>query len=103
MVPIYVSTLLPVFCHTFHSSMILSVKRASLGLVKKIIHYMDKNLLDATSNTDVAGHFFLGVNIFLKNCTFSDGVFNEFAGSLNYPRTLNQWLKFEPAVGSSVS
>ena len=58
MVPIYVSTLLPVFCHTFHSSMIPSVKRASLGLVKKIVHYMDKNLLDATSNTDVAGQVF---------------------------------------------
>ena len=70
MVPIYVSTLLPVFCHTFHSSMILSVKRASLGLVKKIIHYMDKNLLDATSNTDVAGPIFFRGKHFLEKLYF---------------------------------
>ena len=69
MVPVYVSTLLPVFCHTFHSSMIPSVKRACLGLIKKIVHYMDKDLLEATSNTDVAGinSFFYRTNVtFLK-------------------------------------
>jgi len=55
MVPVYVSTLLPVFCHTFHSSMIPSVKRASLGLVKKMVHCMNNDLLHSISITSVGG------------------------------------------------
>ena len=55
MVPVYVSTLLPVFCNTFQTSMIPSVKKAALGLVKKIVHYMDRDLLQSISQTDIAG------------------------------------------------
>ena len=46
MVPIYVRALLPMFCHSFQSTMISTVKRSSLGLIKKLIHYMDAALLN---------------------------------------------------------
>ena len=39
MIPVYVKSLLPMFCQTYQSTMIQSVKRSSLGLIKKIIHY----------------------------------------------------------------
>jgi len=55
MVPVYVDTLLPVFCHTFQSTMIASVKRASLGLIKKMLHYLDSDMLEKISNKDVGG------------------------------------------------
>ena len=45
MIPVYVKSLLPMFCQTYQSTMIQSVKRSSLGLIKKIIHYMNGPLL----------------------------------------------------------
>ncbi len=45
MIPVYVKSLLPMFCQTYQSTMIQSVKRSSLGLIKKIIHYMNGQLL----------------------------------------------------------
>ena len=42
MVPEYVKTLLPVFCRTLQSSLITSVKRAALGIIMKMVHYVDK-------------------------------------------------------------
>ena len=45
MIPVYVKSLLPMFCQTYQSTMIQSVKRSSLGLLKKIVRYMDGQLL----------------------------------------------------------
>ena len=45
MIPVYVKSLLPMFCQTYQSTMIQSVKRSSLGLIKKIIHYLNGQLL----------------------------------------------------------
>jgi len=45
MIPVYVKSLLPMFCQTYQSTMIQSVKRSSLGLIKKIVHYMNGQLL----------------------------------------------------------
>ena len=56
MVPQYVHCLLPVFCHTlitFQSTMIPSVKRASLGLVRKMLHYLQPEVLEEVSNREV--------------------------------------------------
>jgi E3 ubiquitin-protein ligase HECTD1 len=55
MVERYVCSLLPVFCSTFTATMIPSVKRAALGLVKKLVHYMDGPTLDSVSRAEVAG------------------------------------------------
>ena len=55
MVPLYVSTLLPMFCKTFQSSMVASIKRASLGLIKKLLHYLDSDILEDISKKEVAG------------------------------------------------
>ena len=55
MVPLYVDTLLPMFCKTFQSSMVVSIKRASLGLIKKLLHYLDNDILESISKKEVAG------------------------------------------------
>ena len=60
MVERYVSSLLPVFCTTFTATMIPSVKRAALGLVKKLVHYMDGPTLDNVSRAEVAGTYLRG-------------------------------------------
>ena len=49
MVPTYVDILLPMFCQTFQSSMVASVKRASLGLIKKMLHYLDSDMMKKIS------------------------------------------------------
>ena len=60
MIPVYVHTLLPVFCHTFQSTMIPSVKRASLGLVRKMLHYLDPVTLEEVSTKEF-GHQLVAV------------------------------------------
>ena len=55
MVPVYAAMLLPMFCQTFQSSMVASVKRASLGLIKKMLHYLDPEMMETISTKDVAG------------------------------------------------
>lgn len=46
MAPIYLRRLLPVFCQTFQATMLPSVRKASLGLIKKMIHYIQPMLLE---------------------------------------------------------
>ncbi|XP_074030515.1 ubiquitin fusion-degradation 4-like isoform X2 [Leptinotarsa decemlineata] len=46
MAPIYLQRLLPVFCMTFQSTMLPSVRKASLGLIRKMVHYIQPNLLE---------------------------------------------------------
>lgn len=46
MAPIYLRRLLPVFCTTFQATMLASVRKASLGLIKKMIHYIHPGLLE---------------------------------------------------------
>ena len=53
MVPCYVRSLLPIFCQTYQSTMIQSVKKSSLGLLKKILIYMDSSLLAEVCNEDI--------------------------------------------------
>ena len=59
MIPVYARSLLPMFCHTFQSSMIATVKKSSLGLIKKIVHYMEPALLEEVcgANRHLVGEF----------------------------------------------
>ena len=54
MVPSYVRSLLPIFCRTYQSTMIQSVKKSSLGLLKKILLYMDAALLGQVCKDDIS-------------------------------------------------
>ncbi|KAK7791453.1 hypothetical protein R5R35_010932 [Gryllus longicercus] len=45
MAPLYLRRLLPVFCNTFQSTMLASVRKASLNLIKKMVHYIQPALL----------------------------------------------------------
>lgn len=49
----YIKKLLPIFCHTYQSSMIRQVKKSGLSLIRKIVFYMSKEQLvdlNQTSN-----------------------------------------------------
>lgn len=52
MAPVYLRRLLPVFCHTFQSSMIISVRKASLTIIKKMVHYTQPSLLASMSSQE---------------------------------------------------
>ncbi|XP_054264078.1 E3 ubiquitin-protein ligase HECTD1-like [Macrosteles quadrilineatus] len=45
MSPLYLRRLLPVFCNTFQCTMLASVRKASLSLIKKMVHYIQPSLL----------------------------------------------------------
>ncbi|XP_041451971.1 E3 ubiquitin-protein ligase Ufd4 isoform X2 [Drosophila obscura] len=51
MAPIYLKLLLPIFCRTFLGSMLGSVRRASLALIKKIVQYAYPSVLQSLSET----------------------------------------------------
>ena len=48
MAPVYLKRLLSVFCATFQSNMLLSVRKAILSLLRKIIHYIQPYLFAET-------------------------------------------------------
>ncbi|XP_050310432.1 E3 ubiquitin-protein ligase Ufd4 [Anthonomus grandis grandis] len=52
MAPIYLQRLLPTFCSTFQLTMLPSVRKASLGLIKKMIHYIQADLLEQLCNLE---------------------------------------------------
>ena len=54
MVPVYVKSLLPLFCKTYQSTMITSVKKSSLSLNKKMIYYLTPPLLKEVCSENTA-------------------------------------------------
>ncbi|TRY76293.1 hypothetical protein TCAL_07314 [Tigriopus californicus] len=52
MIPVYVKALIPMFCQSSQSTMIQTVKRASLSLIKKIIHYLNQELIQDAHNSN---------------------------------------------------
>ena len=52
MIPVYARSLLPMFCHTYQSTMIATVKKSSLGLIKKMVHYTEPALLEEVCGAD---------------------------------------------------
>ncbi|PVD26171.1 hypothetical protein C0Q70_13840 [Pomacea canaliculata] len=58
MAPIYVRQLLPIFTDVFHSSMLASVRKASLSLVRKMVHYMDASLLTEMCGPEFSHPYF---------------------------------------------
>ena len=59
MVPVYVKSLLPLFCRTYQSTMITSVKKSSLNLIKKMVYYLNSDLLQevCVENSAIVGEF----------------------------------------------
>nr|XP_050852146.1 E3 ubiquitin-protein ligase HECTD1 isoform X6 [Vespula vulgaris] len=55
MAPVYLKRLLPVFCTTFQSTMLPSVRKASLSLIRKMVHYIQPELLVETCGSDSTG------------------------------------------------
>lgn len=58
MAPVYLKRLLPVFCSTFQATMLPSVRKASLGLIKKMIHYIQPSVLTELCNPECSGSSF---------------------------------------------
>uniref|UniRef100_A0A2P2I0N7 E3 ubiquitin-protein ligase n=2 Tax=Hirondellea gigas TaxID=1518452 RepID=A0A2P2I0N7_9CRUS len=65
MAPKYLRRLLPMFCHTYQSSMVHSVKRAALSLLRKILYYIPAPLLEqvCSSYSYAAGSATTGGNL----------------------------------------
>ncbi|XP_064192151.1 E3 ubiquitin-protein ligase HECTD1 isoform X5 [Anguilla rostrata] len=55
MAPTYLKRLLPVFAQTFQQTMLPSIRKASLALIRKMIHYSSEALLKEVCNSD-SGH-----------------------------------------------
>ncbi|XP_043553999.1 E3 ubiquitin-protein ligase HECTD1 isoform X6 [Chiloscyllium plagiosum] len=55
MAPLYLKRLLPVFAQTFQQTMLPSIRKASLALVRKMVHYCSEALLKEVCDSD-AGH-----------------------------------------------
>ncbi|RUS87649.1 hypothetical protein EGW08_004572 [Elysia chlorotica] len=56
--PLYVQHLLPVFTEVFHITMLTSVRKASLSMIRKMLHYIDSSLL-----TEMTGPEFSSQNV----------------------------------------
>ncbi|XP_053567838.1 E3 ubiquitin-protein ligase HECTD1 [Bombina bombina] len=55
MAPIYLKRLLPVFAQTFQQTMLPSIRKASLALIRKMIHFCSEALLKEVCDSE-AGH-----------------------------------------------
>ncbi|XP_077476679.1 E3 ubiquitin-protein ligase HECTD1 isoform X1 [Stigmatopora argus] len=55
MAPIYLKRLLPVFAQTFQQTMLPSIRKASLALIRKMVHYSSDVLLKEVCDSE-AGH-----------------------------------------------
>uniref|UniRef100_A0AAV2JG34 E3 ubiquitin-protein ligase n=1 Tax=Knipowitschia caucasica TaxID=637954 RepID=A0AAV2JG34_KNICA len=55
MAPLYLKRLLPVFAHTFQHTMLPSIRKASLALIRKMVHYSSEVLLKEVCDSE-AGH-----------------------------------------------
>ncbi|XP_028293111.1 E3 ubiquitin-protein ligase HECTD1 isoform X2 [Gouania willdenowi] len=55
MAPIYLRRLLPVFAQTFQQTMLPSIRKASLALIRKMVHYSSELLLKEVCDSE-AGH-----------------------------------------------
>ncbi|KAK2190392.1 hypothetical protein NP493_82g04009 [Ridgeia piscesae] len=52
MAPIYLRRLLPIFTQVYQSTMLPSVRKASLALMRKMVHYIPRPLLEEICNPD---------------------------------------------------
>uniref|UniRef100_T1J5Y0 E3 ubiquitin-protein ligase n=1 Tax=Strigamia maritima TaxID=126957 RepID=T1J5Y0_STRMM len=78
MAPVYLRRLLPVFCQTYHSTMIHSVRKASLSLIRKMVHYIQPSLLADVCNPECGGSIFASMLVeviatVLDNEEYEDG------------------------------
>ena len=55
MAPLYATRLLPVFAQTFRSSLVPSIRKATLAIMKKVIHYIPQRMMsEVISSCNVA-------------------------------------------------
>ena len=102
MVPIYVDTLLPMFCQTFQSSMVASVKRAGLGLIKKMLHYLEADMMENISKKEVAGDIVEVLAITLDAEDDEDGhltSLNIISDLMSKSKPDSKWLDYFAKLG----
>ena len=55
MAPLYAKRLLPVFAQTFRSSLVPSIRKATLAIMKKVIHYIPQKMMpEVISSCNIA-------------------------------------------------
>ncbi|XP_033103063.1 E3 ubiquitin-protein ligase HECTD1-like isoform X1 [Anneissia japonica] len=52
MAPVYLNKLLPIFAQAFHHTMMPSIRKATLALIRKMVHYISYNQLFEVCDTD---------------------------------------------------
>ncbi|XP_065564117.1 E3 ubiquitin-protein ligase HECTD1-like isoform X3 [Artemia franciscana] len=53
MAPVYIRRLLPLFSNTYQSTLLQSVRRSSLNLIRKAVHYATPDLLSSLADKDI--------------------------------------------------
>ena len=76
--PIYVKRLVPVFANTFQNSLIPSVKKATLSILKKMIHSIPNQMMEEVVSGNVASQL---VDVIAIALSVEVGLF----GLINYP------------------
>ncbi|KAM8917345.1 E3 ubiquitin-protein ligase HECTD1 isoform 3-T3 [Spinachia spinachia] len=56
MAPVYLRRLLPVFAQTFQQTMLPSIRKASLALIRKMVHYSSEVLLKEVCDSETGHH-----------------------------------------------
>ncbi len=57
MAPLYVKRLLPVFAQTFRSSLVPSIRKATLAIMKKVIHLIPAEMMpDVIASCNIASN-----------------------------------------------
>ena len=54
MAPLYVKRLVPVFAKTYQASLVQSIKKATLSILKKMIHFIPASMMDELVSGNVA-------------------------------------------------
>nr|CAD7200637.1 unnamed protein product [Timema douglasi] len=100
MAPVYLRRLLPVFCNTFQSTMLPSVRKASLSLIKKMVHYIQPSLLIEACSPESPTYNF-GTMLVEVIATVLDNE-NSFISPPNQPNTASKYLCLVPKIGGKV-
>eukprot|EP00794_Sanderia_malayensis_P020162 gene20162-22137_t len=79
MAPVYVKRLLPVFCQTFRSSLVPSIRKATLSIVKKVIHLIPGDMMpDVIASSNIASNIVEVLSSILNTEDDDNGHFTAF-------------------------
>ena len=76
MAPVYMKRLVPVFASTYQNSLVISIKKATLSVLKKIINFIPASIMEELASGNVAAQLAdvvataLATEVILENLFF---------------------------------